>query len=69
MNNLEDEIIEKILGISLQVKTNKGERILHFKDIKNEKDSTLSLNYDDSKQPRNQIIITLNCDGYSMIVE
>ena len=68
MNNLEDEIIEKILGISLQVKTNKGDRVIHFKEFKNE-EGTLSLNSDDSKQPRNQIVLTLNCDGYSMIVE
>ena len=67
MNNEIGEIVEEILGLDVKVKTNKcEERIIRLTDLKNNGDSTIAFNYSDFKNdPKQQIVITINCDGYS----
>ena len=65
----EREIVKEILGIDIKVKTDKDrEKILSYTDLKNCKDSTISLNYNDYGEHKCQIIVTINCDGYLLKV-
>lgn len=69
--DLNKEIIEKLLSIDIHCKTNMSdERVLHFTDFKNEKDSTITYKSSDWKSnPAKQIIITIKCDGYNINVD
>lgn len=69
--NLDKEIVEKLLSIDIHCKMNLGDdRVLHFTDFKNEKDSMLTFNRDEwGSSPKSQIIITINCDGYNVKVD
>lgn len=67
MNNEIDEIVEKILGLDVKVKTNKcEERIIRLTNFENNKDSTIAFNRSNFKNdPKRQIVIAINCDDYS----
>lgn len=61
----DDEIVEEIISFDIKVKTNKNkEKIVCFTDFKNSEES-LTINHSDFK-PYRQIIVEINCDGYSM---
>ena len=65
----DDEIIEEILEISFKVKTNKKERTIHYMDFENG-DGTISIKKSDFKyDPKCQIIVTMNCEGYLLKIE
>lgn len=69
IEEVKDEVVEKILGLDVKVKTNKcDEKIIRLMDFVNAEDSTIAFNYFDYMKPKRQIIITINCDGYSFEV-
>ena len=65
---MDNEIVEKILGLDIRAKTNKcEERIIRLTDFKNNENSTMELkSLGLPNEPKRQIIITINCDGYSL---
>lgn len=62
---MNDEVIEKVLGLSIKVQTNTGkEKLIKFSNIDGFIDSSLSLKYNDDDLTK--ITFELNCLGYAM---
>lgn len=65
---MENEIIEKILGVDIKVTTDKGEeRIISISDLIDIDNKNTSLSVDKTfySKPRCKINLHIECDGYS----
>ncbi len=69
--NKDEEVIEKLLGIDIRVQTNKDrEVILRYSNFKGELDSSIENSFDESRKLKDQFVVKVNCDGYTLeIVE
>lgn len=66
----EKEIVEKLIGIDIRAKTNKGDnRVISLTDFKNEENSSITFNSCDNAVPKRQIVITINYEGYSVSIK
>lgn len=69
---MEDEIIEKILGIDIKVLTNTGEeKVLSISDLVNidENKTKFSVCADEVNDPYYKIDLHIECDGYGWRIQ